>query len=105
MYGKRVTSERKSSVLSPDPIQGQGLGVGTGAADGTHNMNMKSNGTNTNTNTSTENNYEGGSDVDHHDGHEDDDEDDEDENISYYNPVILIRDKSLLNVLKHPKKH
>jgi hypothetical protein len=37
--------------------------------------------------------------------HEDEDEEDEDDEIAFYNPVILINDKSLLNALKHPKKH
>jgi hypothetical protein len=43
-----------------------------------------------------------------HDNNDDDDEEDyegEDGSGSYYSPVIAIDDKSLLNVLKHPKKH
>ena len=35
---------------------------------------------------------------------EDEDDEDDEYDISYYNPVILIRDKSLLDALKHPKK-
>lgn len=38
-----------------------------------------------------------------HDHHEDEDEEDEEDGVEHYNPVILIRDKSLLDVLKHPK--
>jgi hypothetical protein len=43
-----------------------------------------------------------------HDSHDDDDEEDyegEDGPGTFYSPVIAIDDKSLLDVLKHPKKH
>ena len=35
---------------------------------------------------------------------EDEDDEDDECDISYFNPVILIRDRSLLDALKHPKK-
>lgn len=87
-FGRIKKSGRKTGVLSEERAAGSAPGVTDGVDRRTAGQSED--------------------DCTLHDNIDDDDEEDfegEGGPGSYYSPVIAIEDKSLLNILKHPKKH